>query len=783
MDGSRLDRGLSSPEITMSSVRTYLLATLLLAQPLTTSVAVEPLPVSEPSALRVDVPRVLRGLALPLADEVLQALRDRDHESAVVGLRRMDTSSLLGSQRSDHAFLLAWSMVRAGQAAEARDLLDLFSQLGTAPVAYRALVRGEVLAAAGEVEAALEALEFVDDGSVLAPRSWVVRAELLREVGRLGDASDLYASIVERPDPIDGNSFALVALAKRRGLGSDKARPLLERVYAFYPSTAESREAKRLLDTHYRGWTLPSGLKAHRAERLMYTGQYDRALEQSVNLPGVFASGTEDDCRTRYVRGRSYYKRNKLSSSIEAFGDVGKRCAGVAGAYGHRALYLKGMAQFRKGQYASSAATYRQIPDLYADTSYADDGLTRSGIALFEDERLDEAIATWRLALERYPDGDTVPEATFRLAFTLYDAGRTDQAIAVARKLMALDPHLDPVHVIAGQYWSARWQLYPDVSAPSTPSEAGRQAAVQGWRELVEAWPHDYYAVLAWSRLREEAPEVAEALASRPRPVAEGRPWSVRTAFFNHTSVGYGVSLARLGMVPEALAEWARVDLDGVEPDERAWLMELQDATGDWLYSFKLMHRWMRTHPAGTLGGREPEIVRQAYPDHYWKEVQEAAAGFGYEPRTFHAIVREESNFDRKIKSHAGAVGLSQLMPATARSTAGWMGRTVNTSDLIFPEHNLPIGARYFDYVYDKVGQDPMLAMASYNAGPGRVVGWASEWDQPPLDEFVERIPFRETRGYVKRVSTSWQTMRYAFDVDAPPFPDLSRFNHSVAVP
>jgi soluble lytic murein transglycosylase len=191
------------------------------------------------------------------------------------------------------------------------------------------------------------------------------------------------------------------------------------------------------------------------------------------------------------------------------------------------------------------------------------------------------------------------------------------------------------------------------------------------------------------------------------------------------------------------------------------------------------MRDWIHVHPLGSLGAREPQIQRVAYPDRYWAEVRTSVLPtYKYEPRLFHALVREESNFNRKIVSFAGARGLSQLMPATAQQTAGWLQITIELDDLEDPATNLKIGARYLDAMHRQLSGSPYLSLAAYNGGAGNVNKWITEYGNLPTDEYVERIPFRETRGYVKRVMGTWQTYRYRFDVDSPVFPDLSRFNH-----
>jgi soluble lytic murein transglycosylase len=423
------------------------------------------------------------------------------------------------------------------------------------------------------------------------------------------------------------------------------------------------------------------------------------------------------------------------------------------------------------------------VADLYPKSSFADDGLSQAGYALQEGGDLEGARAVWMRALEEFPAGDTVPEATFRLAFALYLGGQGEEARKVAFALGNLPLDGDSVHVAAGRYWAARWALYPQVAAPTVaePDPERLAAAIEGWKSLCEQLPHSFYAIEAWSRLKDVAPDVADALLERKPDHDAGAvavPWSVRQSFFETPAVRAGVSLARLGLIQEARAEWGAVPEHTLSPDEMAWFTELRWLAGDWLDAHDDMRQWLLTHPPGTLGDREPQILRVTYPDQYWLEVQKQAVGYGYEPRLLHALVREESDFNRAIVSHAGAHGLSQLMPATAREVAGWLHISVSTAQLDDPSVNLQLGGRYFDAMHRQHAGSPYLSLAAYNAGGGRVKEWRAAWGNVPTDEFVERIPFRETRGYVKRVMGSWQTMRWQFD-ETPAFYDLSAYNHA----
>lgn len=123
-----------------------------------------------------------------------------------------------------------------------------------------------------------------------------------------------------------------------------------------------------------------------------------------------------------------------------------------------------------------------------------------------------------------------------------------------------------------------------------------------------------------------------------------------------------------------------------------------------------------------------------------------------------HAITRQESLFDRAAVSHAGARGLMQLMPGTAREVAGRMGLPYAQDRLIQdPEYNVLLGSTYFAGLLDQWGGSYPLAVASYNAGPGNVRRWVREHGDPrtpgvDMVEWIEKIPFFETRNYVQRV-------------------------------
>lgn len=123
------------------------------------------------------------------------------------------------------------------------------------------------------------------------------------------------------------------------------------------------------------------------------------------------------------------------------------------------------------------------------------------------------------------------------------------------------------------------------------------------------------------------------------------------------------------------------------------------------------------------------------------------------------ALIRQESRFEKKIVSPAGATGLMQVMPATAKMVASEIG--LPEYSLTDPTDNINLGTWYLNYTHREFSNNSLLAVASYNAGPGNVSQWVQRYQTTDPDLFVEKIPFKETKGYIETVfGNYWNYMR-----------------------
>jgi soluble lytic murein transglycosylase len=137
------------------------------------------------------------------------------------------------------------------------------------------------------------------------------------------------------------------------------------------------------------------------------------------------------------------------------------------------------------------------------------------------------------------------------------------------------------------------------------------------------------------------------------------------------------------------------------------------------------------------------------YPLHYGDEIVEYSRKNGLDPYLIMGLIHQESYFNPNAKSSVGATGLMQLMPATGKELAGRLGVSPRLTD---PKTNIRLGTAHFRMLVNLFSGNTELAIASYNAGQGRVAQWRRTAPARPMDEFLESIPYRETRTYVKHV-------------------------------
>ncbi len=268
------------------------------------------------------------------------------------------------------------------------------------------------------------------------------------------------------------------------------------------------------------------------------------------------------------------------------------------------------------------------------------------------------------------------------------------------------------------QYWLAR----------SHEQIGNRDKAKQIYESLAKEL--SYYGFLAADRLGRPYSIKDHAAASDQikKQLAEN-PALIRAREYEYAG------LAWVGR-----GEWMRT-VDQFTIDETLAAAELAK---DWHWADRAVFTVART--------KNDKALSLRFPMPHSVEVETASANNAIDPAWIYGVMRRESGFVEDIRSSAGAVGLMQLMPATAREVARKHGRK-RYGDLTSAKNNIRLGSSYLRYVLNKFDQNQILATAAYNAGPRRVKYWLPEEQNLPADVWVDTIPYTETRRYVRAVT------------------------------
>lgn len=261
-------------------------------------------------------------------------------------------------------------------------------------------------------------------------------------------------------------------------------------------------------------------------------------------------------------------------------------------------------------------------------------------------------------------------------------------------------------------------------------------------REALERSPVTYYGLLA-RRLAGEAVTLPFGTVRENR--AEG-----------NSEVDHVRALVAAGQVETARRRSMVIALDGEAAESSMELARLFYRLGHASAALDLARRAVAR---GDLPVEEDDIAL-LYPRPFAREIGAAAEEYGVPEAVLFGLIREESHFNPRARSHVGATGLAQVMPATAEDLVrrlGWAG-----ADLERVSDNVRMGAFYMRHLAEQLPDQLILQLAAYNAGPGRGRTWAGQFGDLSPELQVEALPFIETRWYLRRiaVSSAWYDFR-----------------------
>lgn len=350
--------------------------------------------------------------------------------------------------------------------------------------------------------------------------------------------------------------------------------------------------------------------------------------------------------------------------------------------------------------------------------------------------------------LSQYKNSDAAAELRWQLAQRYANAQDYPKAIQFAQGIVQDSPG-SPLAPKAG-FWLGRWYQQLSQSGPAS----------QSFERVLQRYPQSYYAWRSASVLGLPVGDFLSVQKLQPAmvPHPERSPLPAGSE-----------TLQELYLTGQDAAAWAQWQVEFSNRQDPSVAEQFTDGfmrlgVGDHLDAIfmiaSLANRDSEADQAQVKAlKRRRDFWYGLYPLPYFQDIQQAALNAKLNPLLVTALIRQESRFMPGIESVVGAKGLMQVMPETAE----WVAPNVNlkTFKLNDPLDNLKLGTWYLNYTHDEWDGNSMLAVASYNAGPGAVGDWVRRFEGLDVDRFIEKIPYPETKGYVSSIFENyWNYMR-----------------------
>jgi soluble lytic murein transglycosylase len=387
--------------------------------------------------------------------------------------------------------------------------------------------------------------------------------------------------------------------------------------------------------------------------------------------------------------------------------------------------YLRAVSQARTGQREEARTALALLSRRYpADTVFIPKALFLAGDLAWQQGDAEIARRAWRELAQRYPRHESAGRAAFLAALIEWEQGRLEIA---GEEWAQLHRSQEDAAGLAAGYWAGR----------AFNRQGNHELAQEYWASVIARDSQSYYAVLSARRLGRGGWRPAQALL--PERFLE-------LPALDSAMVRIGL-LRQLDLQPEI--GWERENLVSTAGRDPERLLAVADAfrrDGQPSTALALARR------ALVLGAKaDTRTYRLIYPILHRDQLFEQSERAGVDPLLVAALIRQESAWDTTARSRVGALGLMQMMPATATLVARSLGvRRWNSAKLYDPETNLRFGTHYLAQTLRKFEGNLAHALAGYNAGPNRVGTWSTPESETDPELFTERIGFAETRNYVQ---------------------------------
>ncbi len=520
----------------------------------------------------------------------------------------------------------------------------------------------------------------------------------------------------------------------------EKGMEILRHLYFTMPSSAEAADAATQLTASGSALEGSYGDEKTRADLLAKSGRWSDAVHAYRHLESTAPAaelGSVEVALASALRHTNPSEARALLDQVQASGEANAQ-----------RLYLLGEIARSENNTGAMAENLERLRQQAATSPWFEQALLSAANRYLLDKNYDQAIDMFREAQQRFQSSPRASYAHWKAAWLTYRQGRAENAKTDFENQVMWYP--DRPEVPAALYWRAR-----------IAEDEHDYAVARAWyTKLGERFQNYYYGYLGRERLAKLPPAASNvelrqdaALAQIPELKPPGPEALELEAPPNQLRAEKSRLLENAG-----LNEFAIRELQAAQGGPGARWATLQIAriyqeSGQPHRAIQFLKKALPGYYSVDLAALPRAYWEILFPRPYWTDLQRQSTANSLDPYLVASLIRQESEFNPGAVSNANAYGLMQLLPQVGRGEARAAHiKHFSTSSLLVPTLNIQLGTHYFKEMVTQYSGQVEYALAAYNAGSNRVDDWLQSGHYRDVPEFVESIPFTETREYVQAI-------------------------------
>jgi len=519
-----------------------------------------------------------------------------------------------------------------------------------------------------------------------------------------------------------GRTFKQLLLSHPLSQDAQVARARLTEMGA--ESSLTAQELRSLGDAYYNG------------------GRYGEAADQYRALLRTYGvSSSEQNSLAVAVAACDMKLRRLTTAQAQALPDTNDE-------NGARRLYLLMELARSRDDATAQQSFVTEMENRFPGSPWLAESLFSSGNMYLLKKDYPTAVEYYRYLAAHFPSSKNAAAAHWRAGWLCYRQRLYREAAQLFDEQIRLYPAAP--ETVGALYWRGR--LY------ETQEHAPARAAAS-YRAITRAYQHFFYAQMSRIRLATlgSTQPTSEPQLDRLQPIAQ--PVLVESFPAESPHLARARLLANAG-----LGEYIAQEI-AADPNSSSWsaLAEAQiyASYGETFRAMRALKRALPSAASAPIKTIPLVYWRILFPEPWWDTIKAESAKNNLDPYLVASLIRQESEFNPSVVSYANAWGLMQLLPPVGKALAKQEGMShFQTFQLLDPETNIKLGTRYLRQMMDRFGGVQEYALAAYNAGDSRVADWQAAGPYQGMDEFVESIPFTQTREYVEAILRNMEMYR-----------------------